>query len=346
MGVNVKKSNKKILIIILGIVLFLFILGSLIFFFKGKSVNNDELSIEKKEEKVATATPLFYEVSKEGINNKIYLFGSIHAADERAYPMQNKIMEAYNNSDYLAVELDLIAFKSDLSAQMKMLQMFLCENGKTLKDYLSSEGYEIIIEYMKDNGIYISAYEMYRPAMIYSLLSNVTIEKSKLDSKKGIDMYFLSEAKEDKKEILEIESAQMQYSLLSSLPDELYELIILSYIEQEEQEISGLKELYEGWLRGDIKSLVSSDDFDINKIKEGLTEEEKFKFDKEMELLNDFNNELINNRNDGMNNVIDNYFKEGKNVFVVVGAAHVVGDNGLVNSLVKSGYNVSLIDYK
>jgi len=78
----------------------------------------------------------------------------------------------------------------------------------------------------------------------------------------------------------------------------------------------------------------------------GLTEEEKFKFDKEMELLNDFNNELINNRNDGMNNVIDNYFKEGKNVFVVVGAAHVVGDNGLVNSLVKSGYNVSLIDYK
>ena len=144
-----------------------------------------------------------------------------------------------------------------------------------------------------------------------------------------------------KKEILEIESAQMQYSLLSSLPDELYELIILSYIEQEEQEISGLKELYEGWLSGDVKSLSSSDDFDIDKIKVG-----KFEFDKEMELLNDFNNELINNRNDGMNSVIDNYFKEGKNVFVVVGAAHVVGDNGLVNSLVKSGYNVSLIDYK
>lgn len=290
---------------------------------------------------MATATPLLYEVSKEGIDNKIYLFGSIHAADERAYPMQNKVMEVYNNSDYLAVELDLMAFKSDLSAQMEMLQMFLCENGKTLKDYLSSEGYAIIVEYMKDNDIYISTYEMYRPAMIYSLLSNVTIEKSKLDSKKGIDMYFLSEAKEDKKEILEIESAQMQYSLLSSLPDELYELIILSYIEQEEQEISGLKELYEGWLSGDVKSLSSSDDFDIDKIKVG-----KFEFDKEMELLNDFNNELINNRNDGMNSVIDNYFKEGKNVFVVVGAAHVVGDNGLVNSLVKSGYNVSLIDYK
>lgn len=290
---------------------------------------------------MATATPLLYEVSKEGIDNKIYLFGSIHAADERAYPMQNKVMEVYNNSDYLAVELDLMAFKSDLSAQMEMLQMFLCENGKTLKDYLSSEGYAIIVEYMKDNDIYISTYEMYRPAMIYSLLSNVTIEKSKLDSKKGIDMYFLSEAKKDKKEILEIESAQMQYNLLSSLPDELYELIILSYIEQEEQEISDLKELYEGWLSGDVKSLSSSDDFDIDKIKVG-----KFEFDKEMELLNDFNNELINNRNDGMNSVIDNYFKEGKNVFVVVGAAHVVGDNGLVNSLVKSGYNVSLIDCK
>ena len=160
-------------------------------------------------------------------------------------------------------------------------------------------------------------------------------------------MYFLSEAKDDNKQILEIESAQMQYNLLASMPDELYEFIILSYIAQEEQEVKGLKDLYEGWLEGNIDGLIdNNDDLDIDKIKEGLTEEEKVEFDKSLELLNTFNDALINNRNTGMTSVVDNYFKEGKNVFVVVGAAHIVGENGLANELAKLGYEVKLIDYK
>lgn len=55
---------------------------------------------------------------------------------------------------------------------------------------------------------------------------------------------------------------------------------------------------------------------------------------------------MINNRNTDMTDVVDNYFKEGKNVFVVVGAAHIVGENGLANELANLGYNVNLIDYK
>lgn len=342
-----KKSNKKILIVIVGFIFLLAIAGGLFYIFKDKILSNDNNQEVENNKKEATATPLLYEVTKNDEDTKIYLFGSIHAADDRAYPMQDKIVEAYNNSEYLAVELDLIALQKDLNMQFELVMSFLCENGKTLKDYLSDEGYEIIIKYMKDNGIYNEIYEMYRPGLIYSLISNVTVDKSKLDVNKGIDMYFLSEAKDDNKQILEIESAQMQYNLLASMPDELYEFIILSYIAQEEQEVKGLKDLYEGWLEGNIDGLIdNNDDLDIDKIKEGLTEEEKVEFDKSLELLNTFNDALINNRNTDMTSVVDNYFKEGKNVFVVVGAAHIVGENGLANELAKLGYEVKLIDYK
>lgn len=341
-----KKRSSKFWLILIVLILLGSIIGGTFYLTKDKFRNkNDIQEVDKdntEKEEQEPATPLLYEVTKDGEDTKIYLFGSIHAADDRAYPMQDKIVEAFNGSEYLAVELDIVALQRDFGLQMELVKMLLCENGKTLKDYLSPEGYETIIKYMKDNNIYNEAYEMYKPGMIYSLITNVTIDKSNLDSNKGIDMYFLKKAKRSKKKILEVESAEAQYQLLATMPDEVYELMILSYINQEEQEISSLKEMYEAWLTGDIeKILASSEEIDLDEVRE----EEQIEFDKIMELLNTFNESLLDNRNDDMTTIVDNYFKEGKNVFVVVGAAHVVGDTGLVKGLSNLGYNVNLIEY-
>lgn len=142
-------NNKKLLFVVLWVILFFVISFGLMFFFKDNLVKEKNLDteevVEKKEEKKDLATPLLYEVTKEGVDNKIYLFGSIHAADDKAYSMQDKIIEAFNNSEYLAVEVDIVAFQKDIKAQMDMLKLFLCESGKTLKDYLSEESYNIII---------------------------------------------------------------------------------------------------------------------------------------------------------------------------------------------------------
>lgn len=343
-----KKGSNKVWLIFIGLILLLSIIGGSFYLSKDKFINKPNTKeIEKdKEEQKEKATPLLYEVIKNEEDTKIYLFGSIHAADGRAYPMQDKILDAFKTSKYLAVEFDVVAFERDFSLQMELVKMLLCENGKSLKDYLSPEGYEIIIKYMKDNNIYNEAYEMYKPGMIYSLISNVTIDKSNLKSNKGIDMYFLKKAKRSKKKILEVESAESQIQLLSTMPNEVYELMIRSYISEEEQEIASLKEMYEAWLTGDIaKYLDRSKETDLDKIRESLSEEEKIYFDKIIQLLNTYNESLLNNRNNSMTTVVDNYFKEEKNVFVVVGAAHVVGETGLVNELKKLGYTVNQVEY-
>lgn len=345
-------KNKKILLIIIGFILAFSIIGGTLYLFKDEIfdyTSSVDENFENEKEEIATATPLLYEVTKEGEDTKIYLFGSIHVADDRAYPMQDKILEAYSGSEYLAVELDLISFEKDFKAQMEMLQMFLCESGKTLKDYLSEEGYEIIIQYMKDNDVYNSAYEMYRPSMLYSLISGVSTDKSGLNSDDGIDRYFLKKAKRNSKKILELESAELQYKLLASMPDELYEMMIISFIKNEEKEIASLKEMYEAWLNGNIEEFLNNsnqEDIDIEAIKEDLSLEEQQLFDQVLELMENFNKAMNDDRNDGMLGTIDTYFKEDKNVFVVVGAAHVVGEYGLVNELGRLGYKVQLIEYK
>lgn len=341
-----KKDSKKLLIIIACLMLVLAFVGGF-YFYKNKLKNDNNQEVEDKQEDIDNkeekelATPLLYEVTKDDEDTKIYLFGSIHAADDRAFPMQDKIMNAYNSSDYLAVEVDIVALEKDFSAQVELVQMLLCEDGKTLKDYLKPDTYNMLIEYLKDNKEYNKAYEMYRPGFIYSLLSNIIVEKGNLDIDDGIDMYFLNKATKSKKNILELESATSQYEMLVNLPDELYDYMIKSFIKNEQLEIDNLILMYEGWLEGDFSKLLESEEIDTSLLEDDLNEYENLEI-----FTEEYDNEMIYKRNEKMVKNVDNYFKEGKNVFVVVGAAHIVGETGLANKLSTLGYNVNIVKYE
>lgn len=353
------KNNKKIFILIVGLIL---IIGGLLSFLIWKDYNkadkdkvaikdtlekndnendivDDRDTLEKKdsESDISSATPLLYEVTKEGYDNKIYLFGSIHMADDRAYPMNDKIMEAFNNSDSLGVEFDLVAYSKDFSKQVETIKLMLCEENKTLADYLNEETYEMLIKYLKDNKAYNKAYEVYKPVLLYTLITNVAGEKSNLDSNKGIDNYFLKEAKKNKKEILELESPEFQYNLLISFPDELFDMMIKESITEEELMIEELKQLYEAWLKGDAKGIADSEEKDEDDLKD-LDENI-------LEMLEDYNYKMLTDRNNSMTKKVDDYFKNKKNVFVVVGAAHIVGEDGLANQLQELGYSVEIVHY-
>ena len=63
-------------------------------------------------EKIVTETDkgssgFFWKVSKD--NNTVYLLASIHLAKHDVYPMNSKIKEAFEDSDALVVEADIIS---------------------------------------------------------------------------------------------------------------------------------------------------------------------------------------------------------------------------------------------
>ncbi len=302
-----------------------------------KNQEDKEESKESKEEALESeATPLLYEVTKEGLDTKLYLFGSIHAADDRAYPLPDVVMNAYNSSDALAVEVDVVEFSKDFNLQVESLKPLVLTDGTQLKDHLSTETYNLLINYLKENKLYNPIYESYKPGMHYSLVSSVQVEKTKLDTTKGIDMYFLEKAHEEKKEILQVENALLQYEMLANAPDAFYEFYIKFSIENETESVLGTKMLYEYWLNGDEKTLETT--LGAEGAGTGLTPEIE-------KLINDFNYKLVDERNVGMINKADEYFTSGKNVFYVVGLAHMVGDKGIAQGLRDKGYSVEIVNY-
>lgn len=339
---NKAPNNKKWIFIIVGLLLVAAVSVGLGFAFsssnnKGKENDKEEKEEEKKE---STATPILYEVTKEGSDTKIYLFGSIHVADNEAYPLPDAVLNAYEESDYLAVEADMVEFNGDLEAQTQALSLLTVNDDRMLKDILKEETYNLLVEYLEENLYYNELFEYYRPVFLESLVANVQVEKTKLDSNKGIDMYFLSDAKENNKEVLEVESVNFQYKLLASFPDELYDFMIYYEITNEDENIENTKKLYQLWLKGDEEALIEllNEEEDISEYEDDYENLE--------EMLNDYDKKLVYDRNIGMADVAEEYFKDEKNVFFVVGAAHIVGDDALVDLLTERGYTVTRVNYE
>lgn len=315
-----KKILKKLPLLVL--ILTLFLAGC-----QKKNVEDDKPNVE-------ATTPLFYKISKEDPDINIYLLGSIHAADKGIYPLNETIMSAYNQSDYLAVEVDTVALTSDLDAQIELAQKLLYNDGTTIKDHIGEDLYNKMVGILKEKGSYNSLYDNYKPTFFESLFENIIITDAEMDANAGIDMHFLNLAKKEEKNILEIETAEFQYDLLLSNPIELDKMMLEEYVNNYDESVTEMKEIYNAWKKGDITELeqtllVSST--------EGLSDEE-------IKMVENYNKSLITDRNYGMADALEKYFNEDKKVFCVVGLGHVIGDEGIISLMEKKGYNVEKLN--
>lgn len=325
-------NNKKKLIIITSIIIIAII--SSIFIIKNLQKKED-IPDEKKEVIKENIHPLMYEITKEGSNNKIYLFGSIHLADTNKLNFPEYIINAYNNSDYIACEFDIVEYQNNQEEALKMIQEMIYTDETTIKDHLEKNTYDKLVNFLKDRGMYSEIYDVYKPMFFQSLITTIMSNDTKLKANDGIDLYFLNKAKKDQKKILEIESSDYQTKLLSNLPDKLYDLMISDLIDNYDEEVNSLKELYNAWKTGNIEKIIEESNEELD-IKSNYTQEE-------INIIKDYNKKLIDDRNITMTKKLEEYFNNNYHTFYMVGAAHLVSDKGIAHLLKEKGYIVKQI---
>lgn len=281
----------------------------------------------KSSETENTITPTVWQVSdKDG--NIIYMMGSIHAADDSIKHMPDYFEAAFEKCDSLAVECDTTEMSSTLSATMKYTNQLLYTDGTTIKDHISTEAYQNGVKILQAVGTYSSVYDLYKPAMWASLLENAAITNAGLDSQNGVDVTLIKRAKSEGKNILEIESVESQIKLLADMPEEIQNLMIEAYGEENSLKTVSdqLIELYDMWKSGTITEDAVLGDTN----EENMTEEQK-------KLVQEYNDLMLNNRNVGMVEKAKEYMASGDTVFFMVGSAHFYGEKGIVELLKADG---------
>ena len=253
--------------------------------------------------------------------NTVYVLGSLHFAKREIYPLRQEIENAFDQSDFLVVEANVNDIrKADVQ---KLVETALYPANDTLEKHLSAETYERVKKEIAGAGIPPELINKQKPWFLAMTLVALEIVKLGLDPNLGIDKYFLSKA-EGKKKILELESLDYQIDLLSGLSDKdqelflLYTLKDLNIMEQE------LDKMIQAWTSGDTKAMESL-------MTRSVSEDKR---------LSPIFEKLIYGRNKEMASKIESFLKTKETYFVIVGAGHLVGNQGIIELLKREGYRV------
>jgi uncharacterized protein YbaP (TraB family) len=204
-----------------------------------------------------------------------------------------------------------------------MLATAIYPDDQTLKEHLSQKTYELTEHEMKLLGIPLESFIRYRPWFVAMTIETFEFQRLGYDPAHGIDVYFAGKSA-GKKRIIELESFDYQIRLMNSFSDREQELFLLYTLQDLAQIKEEAEELMSAWRSGDTKVMETL-------VTKSLTEFPELRpiFDK-----------LIYRRNREMASRIEKFLKEKETAFVVVGAAHLVGKEGIIELLREKGLKV------
>ena len=258
----------------------------------------------------------------------VYLMGSIHFADQSFYPLRADIEQAFDRSDYLAVELDVNSLDHDAYNRL-ISRKGLYPDGKSIKDAVSDETWQQLRERLRQINVPYDSVKNYKPGVLVLTMTAIQIMQMGLDPQLGIDVYFLTKAAalQPAKQVIELETMEQQLNLFIDIPDG--DLLLKESLYSMTESESMMSEMVSYWKKGDDNAM------------------DKLLFE---DSLNDYPafsaiyDSLFYARNRKMVSKIEQMLKQdgaaGKDYFVVVGSGHLIGKKGIVNALREKGYKI------
>ena len=250
----------------------------------------------------------------------IYIAGSIHVLRQSDYPLPDVLESTFKSSAGLVEEIDLSRFDPE-SAQLQMMQVGAYPPGHSLKTDLPPAIYQRVTELAKQQKVDMEMLEPMKPWLASIVLLDNQLVAKGFDPTSGVDIHFADEAEADKKPVIALEKASFQLGLLAKLSDKDQQAMLLQSLDQASSVQSDMGGMMDAWHRGDTAA---------------LEKELKEEFGPYPEVYKT----VLVQRNQNWIPQLEKLAASGKQYFVVVGALHLVGPDGVLADLQKDGYKV------
>ena len=250
----------------------------------------------------------------------IYLLGSVHVGNPSFYPLDSTIEELYQKSDALLVEVNTVAIPLEKAMEIVLSHATLPE-GQKIYNSLSSRVWNKLILALEKYKVAPETLVNMKPWFAAVTLSALRVIEKGYSVEYGIDKHFI---KKGDKPVIELESIDYQFSLFDAMSPALQELLLLDAIEGTLQSGGDLEEAIGTWRKGDAAAMHHAMFKDLQKHPEFLP----------------IHKHMITNRNYEMADAIEASLIDNNSLFVVIGAGHIVGEEGLTAIFEKKGYNV------
>jgi hypothetical protein len=260
--------------------------------------------------------------SASNAQGRAWLFGSVHAAPPDL-AFDPAIERGFEASDALVVELDL---SQEWDAASVMLRMATLPEGRTLDQVVPPSTYRALVEFLRRRGQSTERYRDVEPWLLMTLVSASLFAEAKLSPDAGVDQRFLTRA-EGRVPVIALETLEFQLSLFDSLPLGVQAHVLGAMLESTGEGRKVARRFYEAWQRGDLEALEA---YTLAGTQEDPAARE-------------FHERTYLARNRAMAERLDALLGEAKTWFVVVGAGHMVGSEGVPALLAARGHAVARV---
>jgi uncharacterized protein len=274
--------------------------------------------VSKTHEEVATS--LLWKIEKEDLKHPTYLYGTMHLIEEEFYFFPESLKKLVTGSTRIVMELE------GLPNQAEAMKLMFLPEGQKLSDFFSEEEMQAVYTYMEaEMKLSKEAFDMSFGRMKpFIILQLITANQFK-NATQSYEMELSRLAEAHKIELKGLETIEQQLGFFDQIPLGDFGSLLGEYLTQGEEMAKQTREMQRIYRKGDLDSLMI------------------FMTESAPELMK-YDDLLLNNRNKAWIPLIEKWIYE-KPTFVAVGAAHLVGEEGVIQLLRNKGYKVTAIAF-
>jgi uncharacterized protein len=262
-----------------------------------------------------------WKISDKSGTHHVFIGGTIHVLSKEDYPLPKIFDLVYAQSSIVVFEANIAEAQKPEFTQAFVKSMTY-SGSHSLRDFIQPETWQALSKFVLDRKISISTISQFKPGLITIMLTGIEMERLGMTGGQGIDEFYFQKATWDKKTMDFLESPMVQVRLLGT--EEGSEDVVVKYflaeIEKLGEDFAKMKKV---WRTGDTVTLhkITAESF-------------KKEFPKSYE-------EVFPERNKNWLSKILEMLKTPEVEFVLVGAAHLGGDQGLLSLLREKGFLIT-----
>jgi uncharacterized protein len=241
-----------------------------------------------------------------------YLYGTIHIRDDRAFQFGDSVIPKFSSCKVFAGEIVL-----DQASQAKIMDLIFMQGDTTLDMLLNETDYKIVKAYADKNlGPMAGMVDKIKPLFTSAMMSELLVNS---DKPQTLDEYFQKLALEKGMKVKGVESVEEQMGAIDKIPLKEQATMLVEGLKEGDKDAGLMEEMIGIYTSQDLDALLTF----VNK----------------NQVSQEFNKAILTERNKLMTSRIKKWIKD-EPYFIGVGAAHLPGNEGVIQKLRMEGFKV------
>ncbi|WP_286239158.1 TraB/GumN family protein [Neptuniibacter halophilus] len=250
----------------------------------------------------------------------MYLGGTIHMLSATDFPLPQAFDQAYSDAARVVLETDMAVLLQP-QFQMQLMSRLSYQDGRLLNQIISAELYAELNQYLRARGMLPNLFIGMKPAGV--MLTMLAIEFQRLGiSESGADTVYYQRAVADGKAVAGLESIESHLNYIAGLGEGNEETFLRQSLEDSLQTEQMMRQIVKAWKQGDVPALERLVVSDMQQYYPAVYQS------------------LLVERNLNWLPQIQRMLDNQEVELVLVGAAHLIGPDGILRALAAQGYQI------